>query len=490
MPQQADIVAIYENQDSSTPVEYTFDLLFSTYGVTYKILPFNRFKPAEYNLDRTMVISYGREYLDTGAKKQIHIYASDFFGKDYLKPSSMPETPLKHYQGIRIIYSGHGDFDGWVRKSEKLIETNIDIIASSFFMVARYEEVIIDARDQYGRFPATASLAYKEGFLDKPVVNEYIELLWSWVDSFNLGFKRERPWEKNDFAVCLTHDMDKIKRYKFYPPLIAIRDALVQKHPKKACAISVDWLKTKAGSKPDPYDEAFDYIIDLEGQYRFTSSFYFMANDERYSLDDCYLKELTTKLRSGGFEVGIHPGFDAYSNVDVLKSQKERLERVIGGQVVGGRQHYLKWKAPESWRAWQAAGLIYDTTLGFADHEGFRCGICYPFQPFDLIENRVINLWEVPVIAMDTTLASYRGLSAEEGQTILANLLGTVEKYSGVFVLLWHNDYMCQLFTPEWKRCFEDFYHTISQKNAFVGSVSAVIESWENSTKAHVALKD
>ena len=251
---------------------------------------------------------------------------------------------------------------------------------------------------------------------------------------------------------------------------------------KKARGIFADYLKTKACLKRDPYHDAFDYIIDLEEKFGFASSFYLMANDERYSLDDSYLKGLLTKLRNKGGEVGIHPGSNAHNNPATLTFEKERLERIIGDSVVGGRQHYLKWENPQSWRTWEAAGLMYDTSLGFADHEGFRCGICYPFQPFDLIENRVIDLWEIPITVMDATLAAYRNLSAEEGQEILMNLLKTVEEHSGVFVLIWHNVYMCQLFTPEWKKCFEDFYQAISSKNAFVSSASAIIQGWEKTT--------
>lgn len=486
MPERVDIIGIYDNQDFSSPIEYAFDLIFSTCGVSYKIMPFNRFKREEYDPDETLVVSYGTEYLDIGIGKQIHFYASDFFGEHYLKLPSMPETPLKRYHGIPIIYMGCGDLDDLVQQSQDVIETNIDIVASSFFMVSRYEEVVIDVRDQFGRFPATASLSYEEGFLDRPVVNEYIELLWDWIDRLNLGFERERVWHNKDFAVCLTHDIDETKRYKIYPPLITMKDSLEHKDFKKLGAIFFDYLKTKASLKQDPYHDAFDYIIGLEEKYGFVSSFYFMVNDERYPLSSPYSKEIIMKLKSKGFEVGIHPGFNTYENLDALIFEKERLETVTGDNVDGGRQHYLKWKNPETWRAWEVAGLVYDSTLGFADHEGFRCGICYPFQPFDLIESRVIDLWEVPIIAMDTTLATYRNLSTEEGQDILTNLLRTVEEHKGVLVLSWHNSYMCELFTPGWKRCFEDLYQAISSRNAFVGSASAIIESWEESPNRHV----
>ncbi len=462
------LLAIYDDYRFSASIEYVFHLFLSIYGIDYRIAPLRELEASDFDLSETLVISYGKEKPGLRAQHQIHIYTSDFFGKDYLKSASMPDIPLKRYIGLPIIYSGHGEFDGFVRKSDKLIETNIDIIAASFFMLSRYEEAVLDVKDRYGRFPATASIAYKEKFLDRPIVNEYIELLWNWIDGFDLGFKRKQLWGDKDFAVCVTHDVDEVKRYKFYPPLGAIKRSLVQKDIKKAWAIFIDYLKTKIGFKQDPYHDAFDYIIDLETKYGFTSSFYFMTNGERYSLDDPYSKEIVMKLKNKGFELGIHPGFNAYNNLDVLKSEKERFERTTGVEVAGGRQHYLKWKTPESWRTWEAAGLAYDSTLGFADHEGFRCGICYPFRPFDLIENRVINLWEIPLTVMDGTLDGYRNLSAEEGQDILVKLLKTIERHNGVFVLLWHNSYMCQLFTPEWEKCFEDFYREISSKNAFV----------------------
>ncbi|MCS4483044.1 hypothetical protein JQ038_13130 [Clostridium botulinum] len=105
-------------------------------------------------------------------------------------------------------------------------------------MIARYEEVLLWDRvdkDLYGRFPSSESLAYKEGFLDIPIVNEYIEWLWNWIDSFNLGYTRKNIWGKYDFAACLTHDVDTpfkyiyslkndIKNLKIKKTVLAYRD--------------------------------------------------------------------------------------------------------------------------------------------------------------------------------------------------------------------------------------------------------------------------
>ena len=39
-----------------------------------------------------------------------------------------------------------------------------DIFAASFYLISRYEEYLPHVKDEYGRFTAEESLAYKNGF--------------------------------------------------------------------------------------------------------------------------------------------------------------------------------------------------------------------------------------------------------------------------------------------------------------------------------------
>ena len=80
--------------------------------------------------------------------------------------------------------------------------------------------------------------------------------------------------------------------------------------------------------------------------------------------------------------------------------------------------------------------MLYDATLGYAAHVGFRCGICLPHKPYDVIDNRIIDLWEIPLIVMEGTLHQYRSLSPDQGLASIESLIETVRKYHGVFVLL------------------------------------------------------
>ncbi len=488
MPDQVNIIGVYDNTDFSAPIEYTFDLIFSAYGISYKIMPSNQFRPEQYDTNSVLVISYGTGHPEDGVRKHIHIYSSAFFGKNYLKPPSMPQVPLKRYEGLPIIYPGSGQLNDWVKRSDNLIETNIDIIASSFFMLSRYEEIVRDAKDSHDRFPATASLAYQEGFLDRPIVNEYIELLWGWIHSLMPNLKRKPFWPENkEFAVCLTHDVDSLKRFSVLPPVFDIgRTILKQRNPRLALNIALDYLGCLFHLKKDPLD-TFDYMLDLEQRYGFKSSFYFMAGgnskfDSSYSITKPKVKRLIQKIEGRGCEVGLHGSYDSCRDLKRMASEKERLDTVVNFKSCGCRQHYLRFRVPESWRIQERAGLLYDTTLTFADHAGFRCGICLPFKPFDVIENRILDIVELPLTVMEGSLQhpDYQNLPPQQAYEEATKLIKVIKRYQGVFVLLWHSSSFDSLGGwVGWEEVYEKVIEYIGRQNALVTSGREIIGWWK-----------
>ena len=46
-----------------------------------------------------------------------------------------------------------------------------DIFAASFYLLSRYEEYLLHTKDMYGRYAHENSLAFKESFLQEPLVN-------------------------------------------------------------------------------------------------------------------------------------------------------------------------------------------------------------------------------------------------------------------------------------------------------------------------------
>lgn len=483
------LLGIYESTDFSAPIEYILNLLISTYGITYQIMSTANLNLENLNLEETLVISYGNTFLNIGVGKQIHIYSSDFFGKNYLKPGSMPKSPLSRFNNLPIIYKGTGRFDDWVKESDDLIETNIDIIASSFFMVSRYEELVIDIRDHYDRFPARASLAYKEGFLDRPIVNEYVELLWGWIQSLKPELKRKSLWPDNKaFAVCLTHDVDRIRLYGFPFALLYI-GARIVKHRKlkEAINMAVDYIKVLAKLKKDPFD-TFDYMLNIEQGLGSKSSFFFLAGKSRRDFADTVKRKsvvrLIRNLEKKGCEIGLHPSLGSYNNPQLMVDEKRELDKIVINNTYGCRQHYLRFKVPVTWNIQQEVGLLYDSTLSFADHAGFRCGLCIPFQPFNVLENRPLSIWELPLTVMEGSLQdpSYQNLPPEEAYEEIIKLIVAAKKHGGVFVLLWHNSsFDAYSGWAGWKEVYDKVMEYISEQNAWVTSGREIVQWWQQS---------
>jgi len=100
------------------------------------------------------------------------------------------------------------------------------------------------------------------------------------------------------------------------------------------------------------------------------------------------------------------------------------------------------------------AGLVYDSTLGFAEQEGFRNSYCWPFKFYDFENDRPIDFWEIPLTAMEVTLFYYRELDFDHIRESVESLVREVQKFNGIFSLLWHNNFFEEMEFPG----ITDFY--------------------------------
>src|SRR5665647_2840379 len=105
-----------------------------------------------------------------------------------------------------------------------------------------------------------------------------------------------------------------------------------------------------------------------------------------------------------GWEVGLHGGYYSFDNLEAIKKEKKRLEVVLGKKVLGFRNHYLRFKTPDSWEILADASFRYDSTFGHSNSAGFRNGMCHPFRPYNLKEDREIRILEIPLVIMDVAL--------------------------------------------------------------------------------------
>ncbi len=387
----------------------------------------------------------------------------------WLTQTLLPKQPLQIWDTTKtcpdvslvssklpIIYGNEVSSNGF--NKDYMVETadglylGLDIFGSAFFMLTRYEELIKLDRDQHDRFPATASLAYQEGFLDRPIINEYLEILWYCMKRLWPGLERK----KRNYNTIVSHDVDVpfAQVFSRIPQLIRNcgGDIIRRKSPALALQRAQSWQAVRRGDYRQDINYTFDRIMDISEKNGLQSAFYFKSActdpvyDDNYSIDHPYIRQLLRDIYQRGHEIGLHPSYLTYNDPIQTRREYERLRTVCEQENIqqnhwGGRQHYLRWQVPITWRNWAEAGLNYDSTLSYADHAGFRCGICYEFPVFDLEKRNPLALIERPLIIMEGSVLGeqYMNLSGQEALSYIFMLKERCLQFNGDFTLLWHN---------------------------------------------------
>jgi len=332
-------------------------------------------------------------------------------------------------------------------------------------LFTRKEEYSPEKLDEHSRFLCTES-DLKRAF--EPSVSKYL------VE--HGGMKVEFP-ENKTFAVCLTHDVDDI-----YPPLS--HSLLSSAH----CLKSLNFQGSAAhllwklrGKEHSPYINLAE-IMDLEANYGAKSSFYFIAAEAdpqrfRYNVED--IEHNLGEVSDRGWEVGLHGGYYSYDNPEAIKNEKKRLENALGNKVLGFRNHYLRFKTPDSWEILENAGFKYDSTFGYSRSVGFRNGMCHPFKPYNLNQNREMEILEIPLVIMDVALFA-TSKSVEEAWEYTKKLIDTTSRLNGVITLLWHNFVFGCSFRRDWMKLYEKALEYCSGKGAWITSGEEIYRWWEN----------
>ncbi|MCL1932713.1 MAG: polysaccharide deacetylase family protein [Candidatus Azobacteroides sp.] len=313
-----------------------------------------------------------------------------------------------------------------------------DPFAASFYLLTLYEEYFPKQSDEHGRFDPKESLAYRNGFLEIPVVDRWAGLLKEELE------KRypDAKFKKRKFRFISTFDIDYPYMYLKKGLLRSLggmmRDLLNRRRENIASRIAVHLRM-----KPDPYMEALRWIDRVHKEAR--KSYYLfvlMKNRGKYGRKTLYppvaFYRYLKKLDS--VTVGLHPSYDTYLNPGQLIREKKRLEKVLGEtELIASRQHFLRMHVPETFRNLETAGFKEDFTTAFAHAPGFRSGTAIPYYFYDVKKDTTGKLLLHPTVVMDACLITHLGLSPEEGFEKIKRLIDECKQSGGDFVSLWHN---------------------------------------------------
>lgn len=329
-------------------------------------------------------------------------------------------------------------------------DLSFDIFSASFYLLSRYEEYLPHDLDMYGRFAHENSLAFKEGFLHTPLVN-------IWILDFGTALKKKYPalyFKFQTFNFKPTYDIDIAYSYKYKGLLRNLGGFF--KSP------SMERLAVLSRLKTDPFD-SYDYLHQLHKKSGLTPIYFFLVATS-VSLYDKNISPYSNamwqliKRHAKKYTIGLHPSWKSNDNISIIKREKKILETAAVVPVKNSRQHYIKFRLPETFENLIESGIDNEYSMGYGSINGFRASVASSFFWYDLKNEKITALQLHPFCFMDANSFYEQKLSATQAYDEIFHYQQICKKVNGTFISIFHNNFLGtdKQFTG-WKEMYTKF---------------------------------
>ena len=419
-------------------------------------------------------------------------YIAEFAGKETIgEPFEITNIPgyYQQHSGFKINYSS-GKIDEnefWIRPCPLLFEEKItgqviqcfsidgikcffktqgdfpfDIFAATFYLLSRYEEYLPHKKDMYGRYAHENSLAFKEGFLNQPLINKWLQF-----------FKEQLQYKFSSlvisspaFSFLPTYDIDIAWAFKG-KGILRTTGGFIRSIFKGDWKECTERIATLTGMQADPYD-TYQWLDELHEKHQLKPKYFFLLAEKTSRYDKNVLlknKALQQLVKRHGerYPVGIHPSWRSGDETSLLKSEINTLEQLTRIKVVSSRQHYIRFTLPETFRRLISHGIKFDFSMGYGSINGFRASVATPFYWYDLEKEEKSSLLLYPFCYMEANSFYEQHYTPAQAMEELNYYYHVVRSVNGMLATIWHNHFLGtdKLFTG-WKEVYEQFVSEIA----------------------------
>src|SRR5579862_4204998 len=406
----------------------------------------------ELFIDPIRITTDKNEFISS-ARPKINYSDTEFSNEEFF----LQTTPLLFEAGIRPLPIHCFELN----YSKAFFHTSgdipFDIFAATFYLLSRYEEYLSHEKDQYSRFPHTASLAYRENFLQIPLVNV-------WAQELKKSLLKKFPdllFHQGAFSFIPTYDIDTAYSY-------------LHKGWKRNLGGTVrsilggDWTTAKErirvlrGKQEDPHD-SYEWLDSLHLYCRVKPYYFFLVATEQRGYDKNIspnqpaMQELI-EYHAGRNRVGIHPSWQSGDDKKLLKEEIEWLEYIAGTKIEHSRQHYIRFNLPGTYRTLIDSGIKKDFSMGYGGINGFRASVASSFYWYDLEKEEKTGLQVFPFCFMDANSYYEQKYSPRQAMDELLHYYRIIRKVNGLMTTIWHNNFLGTDKTfAGWREVYEVF---------------------------------
>lgn len=327
-------------------------------------------------------------------------------------------------------------------------EFGFDFFSAVFYLISRYEEYTDNATDKHGRYKPDNSTLSKQGLLQTPVVDK-------WVEELRVAINKQAKVQNDVPELIPAHtsenlttiDVDNVYAFRnkgiFRHILSSVKDLI------KGCKKEVEkrW-KSALHIEDDPFFNIEEVAQRLAEENPNNVIFFHCGGFGRFDKKTIFPSRHYWKAKQRidkQIVVGLHVSYRAATNDTALKLEKWALEKCLGKEITKCRFHYLKFALPHGYERLESFGFTDDYSMAYSDVAGYRAGTSRPFVFYNLDKEKESRLTVHPLIVMDKTLRSNMNLNVDDAYAYINKLKKECNAAGGDFTTLFHNENVTDL---------------------------------------------
>jgi len=294
-----------------------------------------------------------------------------------------------------------------------------DIFETIFFHISRYEEWFCEEKnlDLHGTLLSSHQYLVKNNVHQIPLV----DLLVSYFLE-KLGIQPKI----SPTTYTLTHDIDVLLKYpSFYKFLRGFGNILLYQKDKinKFVKHTTNYIKIIQGKTKDPYD-TFYWLLNVNNSKIKQKIIYWLSGglthfEGFFEINDPKVQSIISLGRKFGYKIGLHPSYNTLNDKSMMETELKKLCEISKENISDFRQHFLRFDIKKTGKIVNELGAKTESSLGFRDRIGFRCGTGFPYRLYSFETESAYNFLEIPLVVMD--IAAMR--EADWNSTVWCDLI-------------------------------------------------------------------
>ena len=356
---------------------------------------------------------------------------------------------------VKAIFKSEGDYP-------------FDIFSAVFYLLSRYEEYLPHKKDEYGRYAHENSLALKEGFLDLPLVN-------IWLEDFKKKLKDKFPslnFKHSTFSFQPTYDIDEAFAFK-NKGFVKTAGGIAKSIVNGEWSMVNERIKTLQNKREDPYD-AYEWMDKLHEKNNLRPVYFFHVAlakgkyDKNISPSHPAMQQLI-RQHAEKYSIGIHPSWVSGDEEGLLDEEITTLESATAKKITKSRQHYIRFTLPHTFRKLIAAGIKDDYSMGYGSINGFRASVASAFYWYDLKKEQQTDLLLHPFCFMEANSFFEQKYLPQRAYEEMMYYYNAVKAVNGKLITIWHNSFLGS-YKPfaGWRDVYEEFVGIVSRESSMV----------------------